>query len=272
MTVRDGTLWTGAHCGGISRFDGRRFQTYNEKDGLLNSCVWAIAEDPNHDLWVGTWGGGAFRFHNGTFTQFSKKEGMADDRVTSFVADRDGTVWFGTRDGVSRLRDGQIRNFKTAEGLSDTSVFRLVEDRSGVLWAGTRQGLHRFVGDRFERSSLVPKSTIFPVGIDREGGFLIAEDDAGVIVRIEKNHADAIAGLPVAFDMLETEEGDLWFGGIAIDRVPRGQFARARASDEPLDYEAFSVADGLATSEVSIPQQSLAAQDRKSTRLNSSHQ
>ena len=29
------------NCGGLSRFDGKRFKTYSEKDGLLNSCVGA---------------------------------------------------------------------------------------------------------------------------------------------------------------------------------------------------------------------------------------
>ena len=106
IATHDGSIWMGANCGGITRFDGTNFQTYNEKHGLLNSCVWALTEDLNRDLWIGTWGGGAFRFHNGAFTQYSKGQGMADDRVTSIVAARDGSVWFGTRGGgLTRLKD-----------------------------------------------------------------------------------------------------------------------------------------------------------------------
>src|SRR5229473_3880692 len=108
MTVlasQDGGVWTGANCGGISRFDGRRFQTYSEKDGLKNSCVYTLAEDANHDVGIGTWGGGAFRFREGRFTQYSKAQGLANDLVTSIVAARDGSVWFATREAVSRMRN-----------------------------------------------------------------------------------------------------------------------------------------------------------------------
>src|SRR5260370_464764 len=79
LATSDGGLWTGANCGGISRFDGKRLKTYNEKEGLLNSCVWSLAEDTSRDLWIATWGGGAFRFRDGHFTQFSKGQGLTSD-------------------------------------------------------------------------------------------------------------------------------------------------------------------------------------------------
>ena len=250
MTSSDGTLWTGANCGGISRFDGTRFRTFSEKQGLLNSCVWALAEDPTHDIWVGTWGGGAFRYHNGTFTQYSKKEGMADDVVTSIVAGREGTMWFGTHGGLSRLRDGEFRTYNSADGLSVASILRVFEDRTGVLWVGTRQGLHRMVGDRFELVSAIPKEFVLPSGETRDGSLYVAYDDRDVNVRIHNGRTEVIAGLPIGSDVRETDQGDLWFGGGTITRVRRDQLAQVRAHDEPFDYESFSVADGLATSDV----------------------
>jgi signal transduction histidine kinase/ligand-binding sensor domain-containing protein len=258
LAAHDGSLWTGANCGGLSRFDGARFQTYNEQNGLVNTCVFALAEDANRDLWIGTWGGGAFRLHNGIFTRFSKKEGMADDRVTDVVPARDGTIWFGTRSGVSSLSGGRIRNFKVGEGLSLVASLGLVEDRSGVLWSGTRNGLVRLVGDGFEPFPRAPKSTIYPIREDAEGGFLIEDDKKGTVIRIDKDRVDTVAGLPAAYDMIETAQGDLWFGGTAIVRVPRGALTRARAPDEPLDYEVFSTADGLATPDTTSIERSLA--------------
>src|SRR5260370_40599287 len=79
LATPDGGLWTGANCGGISRFDGKRFKTYDEKQGLLNSCVWSLAEDTNRDLLIATWGGGAFRIPEGHFTQFSAGHRLASD-------------------------------------------------------------------------------------------------------------------------------------------------------------------------------------------------
>jgi len=34
LIAHDGAIWTGANCGGVSRFDGAHFQTLNEKNGL----------------------------------------------------------------------------------------------------------------------------------------------------------------------------------------------------------------------------------------------
>ncbi len=72
LAAADGKLWVGNNCGGLSWFDGDRFHTYDEKNGLTNSCVQALAEDSKRDLWVGTSGGGLFRFHAGRFQAFTK--------------------------------------------------------------------------------------------------------------------------------------------------------------------------------------------------------
>ncbi|HKR12912.1 MAG TPA: two-component regulator propeller domain-containing protein, partial [Pyrinomonadaceae bacterium] len=260
IATHDGSIWMGANCGGITRFDGTNFQTYNEKHGLLNSCVWTLAEDLNRDLWIGTWGGGAFRFHNGAFTQYSKGQGMADDRVTSIVAARDGSVWFGTRGGgLTRLKDGQFRTFTTADGLSANTILKVLEDRAGNIWVGSRNGLDRFVGDRFENSTVAPRTFVIPIGEDRDGGFFVVMtvDDEAVTRRLHKTRTDTKRDL-AAYDLVETEHGELWFGGSPLSRVQPGNFARAQSRDEPLDYEAFSTADGLTTGDTSGPGRSLA--------------
>src|SRR5580658_10380510 len=69
LARHDGSIWVGNNCGMLSWFDGRRFHTYDERNGLSNSCVWALVEDNNDDLWIGTWGGWLFRFKECHFTQ-----------------------------------------------------------------------------------------------------------------------------------------------------------------------------------------------------------
>ena len=264
LTAKDGTIWTGANCGGITHFDGTRFQTYSEKDGLLNSCVIALAEDLNRHLWIGTWGGGAFRFHNGSFTRYTKGHGLADDRVRTIVAARDGTVWFGTGGGLTRLKDGEFRTYTKADGLSADSIGRIFEDRAGVIWVGTRDGLDRLVGDRFENFGSLPRALVMPFGQDRDGGFFfqLEVDSEAVTHRLDKDRSDTIKQL-TACDMVETDEGEIWLGGDGLGRVQPGNFA-PRSRDEPIDFEAFSMADGLATGEVTGPGRCLAlTPDRK---------
>jgi len=258
IAAHDGSIWSGANCGGLSRFDGTRFQTFNDKNGLGNTCVWAIAEDANHDLWIGTWGGGAYHFHNGIFTQFSKNEGMADDRVTSIVAARDGSIWFATQNGLTRLRNGQFRTYTKADGLSANLIMRVLEDRDGVIWVGGGEGVDRLVGDRFEKLTSVPKSlAAIPFGSDRDGGLFVFFDDATVTLRIDKAGVQRITELLTPVGMIESEQGELWFRGNAIVRVPPGSFVRSRPHDEPLDFESFSTADGLTTAEATHPGQSM---------------
>ncbi len=259
IATQDGTVWAGANCGGIARFDGTRFRTYNEKDGLGNSCILALAEDSNRDLWVGTWGSGAFRYRNGVFTQFSKNEGMASGLVRGITVARDGSVWFATSDGITRLKDGQFRTFTTADGLSANPSVRVFEDRSGVIWAGTRSGLDRLAGDRFENYSSVPKAGVIPFGDDRDGGlyFQLESDGEAVTHRLNQDRSDIIKEL-TACDLIETERGELWIAGDGIGRVQPGNFTKARPPDEPLDYEAFSIADGLTTGRATGPSRCLA--------------
>ena len=259
IAAHDGSIWSGANCGGLSRFDGTRFQTFDDKNGLGNTCVWAIVEDANHDLWIGTWGGGAYHYHNGHFTQFSKKDGMADDRVTSIVAARDGSIWFATQDGLTRLRNGQFRTYTTADGLSANLIMRVLEDHDGVIWVGGGEGVDRLVGDRFEHLTSVPESlAAIPFGSDRDGGLFVFFDDATVTLRIDKAGVERITELLSPIGMVETDQGELWFRGNAVVRVPPGSFVRARPHDEPLDFETFSTADGLTSAEATHPGQSMA--------------
>lgn len=259
IAAHDGSIWTGANCGGITRFDGKNFQTYSEKDGLLNSCVWSIAEDLNHDLWIGSFGGGAFRYHNGAFTQYSKSQGLIDDRVGHVFAARDGSVWFSTPAGLSHLKNGQLRNYTTADGLSANETATVFEDHVGTIWAGTRLGLNRMNGDRFEKFASTPNVVVIPFGEDRDGGLFINEQvgSESVTRRLYKDRVDTINTLS-AYDVLETEQGELWFGGTPFARVQAGNFTHARPRDEPLDYEAFSTADGLTTAEATSWSRSLA--------------
>lgn len=253
LAAHDGTIWAGTNCGGLAHFDGTRFRTYNEKNGLLNTCILALAEDLNRDLWIGTRGGGVFRYRNGSFTHYTKDQ-VPDDRIRSIVAARDGSVWFGTGAGLTRLKNEQFRTFTTADGLLSDSIIRVWEDRPGVIFVGTRQGLDRLTGDRFENVTSVPKALIVPLGEDRDGGFFyqIEVDAEALTQRLYKDRVDTIKQVTAA-DVVETEQGEVWFGGDALGRVQPGNFAQARPRDEPLDYEAFTTADGLITAETTTP-------------------
>ena len=73
LSRHDGSLWVGTNCGGVSVYANRRFRTYSEKDGLLNSCVWSLAEVQQEPL---AWhlGRRPLPLSNNHFTRFTKRE------------------------------------------------------------------------------------------------------------------------------------------------------------------------------------------------------
>ena len=244
LTSHDGTLWAGFNCGGLVHFDGHSFRTYNEKDGLRNGCVWTLAEDANNDLWIGTWGGGVFRFRNGSFTQFSTPQGLPSDVVLSMRASRDGSIWLSTPRALSRLRNGEVRNYTVADGLSSNVIFAVREDPRGGMWIATRKGIDRLEGDRFVKVSSIPETRVYLLGETSSGALYLTVKAKGVGRLEDGQFTEVIPNLEQS-TMVRTDQGDLWFAGVGILRVPPGGLEQKRGHDEPMDFETFGVDDGM---------------------------
>jgi signal transduction histidine kinase/sugar lactone lactonase YvrE len=65
-----GYLWVGTYGGGVARFDGRKFESFDESNGLINSVVLGIQEDSNGNIWVCT-PLGLSKFDGTTFKNFT---------------------------------------------------------------------------------------------------------------------------------------------------------------------------------------------------------
>ncbi len=255
LSSHDGKIWVGGNCG-LSVFEGERFKVYREKDGLLNSCVWALAEDQNRDLWIGTYGGGLFRFRDGHFGQYSMEQGLVSKVVLQIAVAHDGSLWIATPDGVSHMKNGHFQSYTVAEGLSSNHVFSVYQDRSGSVWAQTQGGIDRLVGERF-----VP----LPAAQTRDGPLSIrlAEDSFGDLYTmnspkgislIENNRLIAVNENLKVRDMVESSQHDLWFSGIdGIIRITLNDLKKSAIDrDAPLDYARFDRADGMNSIQCSV--------------------
>ncbi len=100
LVTPSGEVWAGTWGGGLSRFDGKRWQTYTVRDGLPGNHVFALDLDSNHRIWVGTSSGLAM-FDGANFVHYDRLDGLYSDVVFSIGFGPDGSAWVGGTGGLS---------------------------------------------------------------------------------------------------------------------------------------------------------------------------
>jgi len=102
-----GQVWAGTWGGGVSRFDGRRWQSYTTTEGLPGNHVFALHLDPKGELWVGT-NNGLTRWQNGKFAKaMTTADGLFANNIFAMTSSPDGALWVGSYGGVAHLRRGK---------------------------------------------------------------------------------------------------------------------------------------------------------------------
>jgi signal transduction histidine kinase len=172
--------------------------------------------------------------------------------VKGLIAARDGDIWLATDDGVTRIRHGQVRNYHTTEGLSSNHTVTPFEDRAGDIWIATNLGFDRLDGDRFVSRVSFPTHGTFPIGEDEFGNIYVNVAPWAEVRRINHGRLDPVGAYLSATGMVETQQRELWLSGTGITRVASNALLQRPAQDEPLDYESFGVADGMASPQSTV--------------------
>lgn len=132
-----------------------RFQHASRDEGLSQSFVYTIVQDPQGYMWFGTQDG-LNRFDGHDFKVFdhdpNDQSSISDESIRTMIRARSGTLWIGTdAGGLSRYDSASetFRNFlhdpTDPTSISDNRVRTLHEDSASVLWVGTDgNGLDRF--------------------------------------------------------------------------------------------------------------------------------
>jgi signal transduction histidine kinase/ligand-binding sensor domain-containing protein len=158
-----------------------RYQQLNwdERDGLPQNTVLAIATTSDGYLWLGTYEGAA-RFDGVRFTIFnpSTTTGIGNSMVTSLLERRDGTLWLGTYGGgMSRFSGGQFTQYAMRDGLTSDFILCLFEDQAGTLWIGTDGGgVSAWSRGRVTTYSIaqgLPSNVVSAIVDDGNGGLLV---------------------------------------------------------------------------------------------------
>ncbi len=136
---RRGLLWIATADGGISRFDGTRFDTFNMADGLPHPTVMAIAEDEDGRLWFGTLGGGLAGFEEGQFQVYTTEHGLPSDEILGLQPQVDGSLRVLTSAGFGSFVDGRCSGVTTdIQGRPIGRVYDIATDVAGTTWLATQ--------------------------------------------------------------------------------------------------------------------------------------
>ncbi len=121
-------------------------RVYDERDGLPQISVIALAFDQRGYLWAGT-DDGAARYNGRTWTVLPLPKQVSSPMIRTILPTDDG-IWFASfGGGVARLHDGEWTCYDTSSGLPHDVVITArasvdVDGRPAIL-AGTRGGLAR---------------------------------------------------------------------------------------------------------------------------------
>ena len=168
-----GNIWF-ATGNGVSRFDGRKFGSYENNPGksslpfvpdkqnsklkVNKHAVWELSSD---DLWFDA-PMGVYRYDGSAMNYLrfpQSSDEVANDAkfpdnlnpyaVYCFLKDSKGNLWFGTESkGVGRY-DGKSFRWFNESGLNGAAVRAIFEDSDGTLWfSNNGLGLFRYDGQQ----------------------------------------------------------------------------------------------------------------------------
>ena len=172
--------------------------TWQERDGLPQNTVLAIATTRDGYLWMGTYEG-AVRFDGVRFTLFnpSNTTGIGNSLVTSLLERRDGDLWLATYGGgVSRLSGGRFTQYAMRDGLSSDFASCLFEDRRGDAldrhrwWRCERVRRGRFTPYTIAQG--LPSNLVRAIVDDGNGGLLVGTNRG--IARIAAGRVSRLRG------------------------------------------------------------------------------
>lgn len=104
--ANDGKVWAGTWGGGMTIWDGDKWNNYSSLDGLPGNHVFMLHQDAKGQMWIGTNRGLAL-WTNGTFRNFTPADGLFDINVFSMASTPEGGMWVGSYGGVAYLKPRQ---------------------------------------------------------------------------------------------------------------------------------------------------------------------
>jgi ligand-binding sensor domain-containing protein/serine phosphatase RsbU (regulator of sigma subunit) len=225
-----GFIWMGTDGGGLTRFDGTRFETFTKADGLSDNVIRSLYEDSKGNIWIGTFTG--LTLYDGQkFSAFTEQQGLSGTTVLKITEGSNGTIWIGTNsNGLIAIQQGdslRTTAFSIDNGLISNFIFDIYEDSSGRLWLAMVGGANilTFSGsDTLDivniEDPIIPTDIILSVEPADNGAFWLGSLGDGLFKAIpgkdgaefqivKSSVNDSYRGL-IVWDILYRKSGETW--------------------------------------------------------------
>jgi ligand-binding sensor domain-containing protein len=131
-----GYVWFGTQGGGLSRFDGKQFQTFTSADGLPSNFIHAIFQEKNYRLWIGT-NEGIARYNGRKMEALPLK----NVQINQFSLISDQKLWAGSQKGIYEINTDSLAAHKlNLNPELDKSEIHAFCQKKDKLWVGTSSG------------------------------------------------------------------------------------------------------------------------------------
>lgn len=232
----DGYIWMGT-LGGVSRFDGVKFQNFSTNDGLINNQIYSIYKDSQGKIWVGSLGG--VSVYNGlNFQNHEFKEELNKNYVRSITEDHEGNMWFGTDGGgVVLYSDSELTYFNLNNGGGSNYVRNVFCDKENNIWLSTKNGVSIInKGEEYIVSDTLPAVNASQIFIEEDGTVWCSTFGDGVW----KINKEGVMKYTVSSGLIsnhirgvvQRKDGTLWFVSKAgISKFDRNHFRNFTTND-----------------------------------------
>jgi ligand-binding sensor domain-containing protein/serine phosphatase RsbU (regulator of sigma subunit) len=134
-----GYMWFGTNGGGVSKFDGKKFQSFTRANGALSNYVYFVNEDKNQNIYFATVDGVQISGkHKNIF--LDSTNGLPSNATYCILIDKSERTWISTEKGVCYL-DEHMKPVKLTgdKMLEENSVYTMFQDNKGDYWFGSMQ-------------------------------------------------------------------------------------------------------------------------------------
>lgn len=129
----NGYLWLGTQGGGIARFDGKEFQVWNEKKGLISNYIHALKQVKNQ-LFIGTKYGLSIKYKSNFFNYKSPQ-------INNFLAIND-EIYLATNKGCYYYKDQTLKKLPLIYSI-DNAIINEIKFSNNWFYFATGNGLYK---------------------------------------------------------------------------------------------------------------------------------